>query len=94
MIKSSFGYRFLKLNFGLAIYGVGLAMMVHAGIGIPPWDVLAQGLSIQSSLSFGQATIVVSLLVMLLWIPLRVRPGIGSVLNAILVGQFSKHRGA
>ena len=89
MIKSSFGYRFLKLNFGLAIYGVGLAMMVHAGIGIPPWDVLAQGLSIQSSLSFGQATIVVSLLVMLLWIPLRVRPGIGSVLNAILVGLFA-----
>lgn len=89
VIKSSFSYRFIKLNIGLAIYGTGLGMMVHAGIGIPPWDVLAQGLSIQSSLSFGQATVVVSLLVMLLWIPLRVRPGIGSVLNAILVGLFA-----
>ncbi|MDG1817661.1 MAG: hypothetical protein P8H20_03065 [Aquiluna sp.] len=89
MVKSRFIYRFLKLNFGLAIYGAGLGMMVHAGIGIPPWDVLAQGLSLQTSLSFGQATIAVSLIVMLFWIPLRVRPGIGSVLNAILVGLFA-----
>ena len=89
VVKSRFIYRFLKLNFGLAIYGAGLGMMVHAGIGIPPWDVLAQGLSLQTSLSFGQATIAVSLIVMLFWIPLRVRPGIGSVLNAILVGLFA-----
>ena len=89
VVKSRFTYRFLKLNFGLAIYGAGLGMMVHAGIGIPPWDVLAQGLSLQTSLSFGQATIAVSLIVMLFWIPLRVRPGIGSVLNAILVGLFA-----
>ena len=83
--KSNFYYRFAKLIFGLAIYGTGLGMMVHAGIGIPPWDVLAQGLSIQSTLTFGQATILVSLIVMLFWIPLKVKPGIGSVLNAILV---------
>lgn len=63
--------------------------MVHAAIGIAPWDVLAQGISRQTGISFGQATIVVSLLVMLLWIPLRVRVGLGSVLNAILVGVFA-----
>jgi len=87
--KSNFYYRFAKLIFGLAIYGTGLGMMVHAGIGIPPWDVLAQGLSFQSTLTFGQATILVSLIVMLFWIPLKVKPGIGSVLNAILVGLFA-----
>jgi uncharacterized membrane protein YczE len=89
VLKSNFIYRFAKLIFGLAIYGAGLAMMVHAGIGIPPWDVLAQGLSTQTSITFGQATIAVSLIVMLFWIPLKVRPGIGSVLNAILVGLFA-----
>jgi len=73
----------------LALYGAGVAMMVHAGIGVPPWDVLAQGISVQTSITFGQATIVVSLVVMLFWIPLKVRPGIGSVLNAILVGLFA-----
>jgi len=87
--QSNFIYRFAKLIFGLAIYGAGLGMMVHAGIGIPPWDVLAQGISLQTSITFGQATIAVSLLVLLLWIPLKVKPGIGSVLNAILVGLFA-----
>ena len=77
------------LIFGLFIYGVGVAMLVHAEIGIPPWDVLAQGLGLQLGISFGQATVVVSLLVMLLWIPLRVRVGLGSVLNAILIGLFA-----
>ncbi len=59
-------------------------MMVKAGIGVAPWDVFAQGISKQTGISFGQSTIVVSALVLLLWIPLRVKPGLGSVLNAIL----------
>ena len=75
--------------FGLFIYGVGLAMMVDAGIGIAPWDVLAQGISKQTSLSFGQATVAVSAMVLLLWIPLRVKPGLGTVMNAIFVGLFA-----
>lgn len=72
--------------FGLFIYGVGLALMVDAGIGIAPWDVLAQGLSLQTGLSFGQATVAVSAMVLLLWIPLRVKPGLGTLMNAIFVG--------
>lgn len=60
--------------------------MVSAEIGLSPWDVLAMGISIQTSLSFGWATVLVSGLVLLLWIPLKVKPGVGSILNAILVG--------
>jgi uncharacterized membrane protein YczE len=89
VLRTNFWYRLIKLLVGLFIYGIGVALLVHAAIGIAPWDVLAQGISVQSGISFGQATVVVSLLVMLLWIPLRVRVGLGSVLNAILIGIFA-----
>lgn len=89
MVKSNFGYRFAKLNLGLFIYGIGIAMMVHASIGVAPWDVLAQGISKQTGISFGQATIAVSVMVLLSWIPLRVKPGIGSILNGLLLGIYA-----
>ena len=76
------------LNLGLFIYGLGIALMVDAKIGISPWDVLAQGISIQLKISYGIASIIVSALVMIAWIPLKVVPGIGSVLNAILIGLW------
>ena len=79
----------MNLLVGLAFYGLGLAMMVKASIGVSPWDVLAQGLAVQFGLTFGQATILVSALVLIFWIPLRVKPGLGSVLNALLVGLFA-----
>jgi uncharacterized membrane protein YczE len=87
--QSNFVIRFLTLNLGLFIYGIGIAMMVHASIGLAPWDVLAQGISKQTGLSFGQSTIAVSVMVLMAWIPLKVRPGIGSILNAILLGVFA-----
>ena len=71
---------------GLFIYGVGVGMTVDAQLGLAPWDVLAQGISRQTSLSFGYATVLVSLLVLLSWIPLKVKPGLGSIMNAIMVG--------
>ncbi len=89
MIQSNFAFRFLKLNLGLFVYGIGIAMMVHASIGLAPWDVLAQGISKQTGLSFGQSTIAVSVMVLLAWIPLKVKPGIGSILNAVLLGIFA-----
>ena len=89
MTQSKFAKRFLILNLGLFVYGVGIAFMVHAGIGLAPWDVLAQGIAIQTGLSFGQATIATSLMVLLTWIPLRVKPGIGSILNAVLLGLYA-----
>jgi uncharacterized membrane protein YczE len=87
--QSNFVFRFLKLNFGLFVYGIGIAMMVHASIGLAPWDVLAQGISKQTGLTFGQSTIAVSVMVLMAWIPLKVKPGIGSILNAVLLGVFA-----
>lgn len=89
MAKSNFAYRFAKLNIGLFILGTGIAMMVHASIGLAPWDVLAQGVSIRTGISFGQAAIVVSVIVLMTWIPLKVKPGIGSILNALLLGLYA-----
>jgi Predicted membrane protein len=79
----------IRVIIGLFIYGGGLALMVSADIGLSPWDVLAMGISIQTTLSFGWATVLVSGLVLLLWIPLKVKLGVGSVLNAVLVGLFA-----
>jgi uncharacterized membrane protein YczE len=74
---------------GLFIFGLALAMMIKAKIGIPPWDVLGQGISKTFGISFGQATVVVSALVLLAWIPLKVKPGLGSIMNAICIGLFA-----
>lgn len=81
--------RLVTLFAGLFVYGLGVALTVHAGIGIAPWDVLAQGISIQTGLSFGVATVVVSILVLVCWIPLKVKPGFGTVANALFVGLFA-----
>ena len=79
----------IRVLIGLFIYGGGLALMVSSEIGLSPWDVLAMGISLQTTLSFGWSTVLVSGLVLLLWIPLKVKLGIGSVLNAVLVGLFA-----
>jgi len=81
--------RLLTLILGLLMYALGLALTVKANLGIAPWDVFAQGISIQTGLSFGVSTVVVSALVLLAWIPLKVKPGIGTVANAILIGLFA-----
>lgn len=89
MLQSNFAYRLAKLMLGLFIYGVGVALTVDAQIGIAPWDVLAQGISRQTGITFGTATVGVSILVLLLWIPLKVKPGLASVLNALTIGFFA-----
>jgi uncharacterized membrane protein YczE len=81
--------RLVTLLAGLFVYGLGVALTVHAGIGIAPWDVLAQGISIQTGLSFGVATVAVSIIVLICWIPLKVKPGFGTIANALLVGLFA-----
>lgn len=81
--------RLVILVFGLFVYGLGVALTVQASLGIAPWDVFAQGISIQTGLSFGVSTVVVSGLVLLAWIPLKVKPGIGTIANAILIGLFA-----
>ncbi|THG29558.1 YczE/YyaS/YitT family protein [Naasia lichenicola] len=82
--------RYGRLLVGLALYGFADALMVQAALGIGPWDVLAQGVSLRSGLLFGLVTNIIGLLVLLIWIPLRQRPGIGTLLNVLLVGTFQQ----
>ncbi len=77
----------LALVSGLWIFGTGEAILIDAGIGVSPWTVLAQGISKQVDWTVGMATFVVSFLVLFLWIPLRETPGIGTILNAILIAM-------
>lgn len=78
--------RIAQLLIGLFLYGLGIAFMIRGEIGAAPWDVLSQGISLHVPLSFGVITIMTSIVVLLLWLPLRQRYGIGTVLNALLVG--------
>lgn len=78
--------RVLQLLFGLVLYGVGCALTVEAGLGVDPWTVFAQGLSIHTGVGIGWVTNIVGFLVLLLWIPLRQRPGVGTIANILLVG--------
>lgn len=78
--------RITQLLVGLFLYGLGIAFMVRGEIGAAPWDVLSQGISGHVPLSFGVITILTSVVVLLLWLPLRQRYGVGTLLNALLVG--------
>ena len=78
--------RITQLLIGLFLYGIGIALIVRGGIGVAPWDVLTQGIDNHTHLGFGLITILLSGVVLLLWIPIRQKPGAGTLLNALLVG--------
>lgn len=78
--------RLTQLVLGLWLYGATMGLMLRAGLGLDPWDVLHDGVTRHVPLTFGQVVIVVGALVLLAWIPLRQRPGIGTVLNVVLIG--------
>lgn len=78
--------RFVQLQFGLFLYGVSLALMVRADLGLNPWSVFHQGLSEQTGLSLGVVVNIVGALVLLFWIPLRQKPGIGTISNVLVIG--------
>src|SRR4051794_776772 len=82
--------RIVQLLGGLFVYGIGLALMVRAGIGVAPWDVLTQGISLRTGLPFGLVTNIVGAVVLLLWIPIRVRVGVGTVANVLLIGTSAQ----
>ena len=82
--------RITQLVVGLFLYGFAIGMMVRAGIGVSPWDVLSQGISLHTGIAFGWVTNIVGALVLLFWIPLRQRPGIGTLLNVLLVGTSAQ----
>lgn len=78
--------RLLQLYSGLVIFGWSEALLVEAHLGVLPWDVLHQGLARHLGLTIGSWSVIVSFVVLLLWIPLRERPGIGTVSNALIIG--------
>lgn len=80
------GRRLVQLYAGLGLYGASSALLVEAGLGLEPWNVLHQGLAARTGLSIGVVSIGVGALVLLLWVPLRQRPGLGTVSNVVVVG--------
>ena len=81
--------RFAQLLVGLFLYGMGIALIVRGELGVAPWDVLTQGIAKQTGLNFGLITVITSGIVLLLWIPIRQKPGFGTLMNALLVGPFA-----
>lgn len=78
--------RLAQLTVGLSLYGLSIALMVRAGFGLSPWSVFHQGLSDVTGLSLGTIVNGVGLLVLLLWIPLRQKPGVGTIANVFMIG--------
>ena len=75
----------LYLVFGLILFGLGETLLITANAGVSPWTVLAQGISIKTGYSIGITTFIVSISVLCLWIPLKQKPGIGTILNTIII---------
>lgn len=78
--------RIAQLLVGLFLYGAGCALTVEAGLGVDPWTVFAQGLAVRTGIGIGWITNIVGFFVLLLWIPLRQKPGVGTIANILLVG--------
>jgi uncharacterized membrane protein YczE len=78
--------RLIQLYLGLAAYGVSMAMLLYAQLGLMPWDVLHQGLALRSGWPMGRMAILVGALVLLAWIPIRQKPGLGTVSNVVVIG--------
>ncbi|MEQ4717176.1 hypothetical protein [Nonomuraea sp. B19D2] len=86
---SSLPARLVRLYAGLALYGTGIGLQVESGLGNDPWDVFHQGLAVRMGLSIGTVIIGIGALVMLLWIPLKQKPGLGTVSNVLFLGLFA-----
>ena len=76
---------FFYLNLGLILFGLGEAVLIASGAGVSPWTVLAQGIARHTDWSIGFTTMIVSFVVLLLWIPLKQKPGMGTILNALII---------
>lgn len=79
-------HRLVQLIIGLLLFGLSMAMMIRSTLGLAPWDVFHAGIAGRVPLSFGEVTIIVGVAVLLLWIPLRQWPGLGTVANAVVIG--------
>ena len=81
----------LFLVLGLIIFGVGEALLIAASTGVSPWTVLAQGVVVQTGWSLGLATLIISFSVLALWIPLQQVPGLGTILNALIIAAVLEY---
>lgn len=86
MARRQLPQRLAQLYIGLLLYGLSGALQVRSGLGLDPWDVLHQGISRHVDLAIGTVVIIVGAAVLLLWIPLRQRPGLGTLSNVVLIG--------
>lgn len=77
-----------QLGAGLVLYALSIALLVHPALGSMPWDVLSQGVARVTGWTFGTTTVVVSLVVLACWVPLRQRPGVGTVANVLVIGAL------
>jgi len=82
--------RLLPLNIGFVIWGLAVALQVRADLGLSPWDVFHQGLGNHLGIGIGWAGAVTSIGVLLLWIPLKMKPGVGTILNALVIGPSAE----
>jgi uncharacterized membrane protein YczE len=82
--------RIAQLLVGLFAYGIAISLMIRAAIGVSPWDVLSQGVSLHTGLAFGLVTNIIGVFVLLLWIPIRQKPGIGTIANVLLIGPSAQ----
>jgi uncharacterized membrane protein YczE len=86
LAERDLGARLWQLQLGLVLYGVSSSMLVLSGLGLDPWDVLHQGLARSTGIRIGTWVILVGILVLLLWVPLRQRPGLGTLCNVVVIG--------
>ena len=77
----------IMLVIGLFLFGLGEAIIIGSGLGVSPWTVLAQGISSKTDLSIGMATFLISIFILIFWVPLKQIPGIGTILNAIIIAS-------
>ena len=81
-------WTFLYLCLGLALFGLGEGLLIVSFTGASPWSVLAQGISLNVNLSIGTITLFISLVVLIFWLPLKQKPGIGTILNALIIAMM------
>ena len=85
-LRERFIERIARCAAGLFCFGAGIACFVHSNLGVPPWDVLHQGISEKANIKMGTVIIIVGVVLLLAWIPLRMKPGIGTIMNAVQIG--------
>jgi len=84
--RQQLAIRLPRLIFGLTLFGIGAAMMVLSGLGLSPWEVMSQGISFRTGIPIGTVGILIGIVVLLLWIPLKEKLGIGTIFNVFIIG--------